>query len=130
MVAVVVAACTGTSSPALEPSASGEASASAEPTPADLSARPLTWIAPLPPLPTGPGREYIGSEDFLNLFEAGAPWEQAAERIDVFKLYGEWVDFTTAGQLETAVAGIGERGMGPRGGGWTARPASRVRARG
>ena len=47
----------------------------------------------------------------MDLFEANAPWEQAAGRIDVFKLYGEWVDFTTAGQLETAVAGIAERGM-------------------
>jgi hypothetical protein len=81
------------------------------PTPADLSERPLAWFAPLPPLPTHPGRPYIGSEDFMDLFEAGAPWGGAAEHIGVFKLYGEWVDSTNGADLTAAVAGIHERGM-------------------
>jgi hypothetical protein len=84
------------------------ASPSPGPTPADLSANPLVWFAPLPPLP---GHTQIGSEDFMNLFTDGAEWTQAADRIDIFKLYGEWVDNTSASLLSTAIDGIGARGM-------------------
>lgn len=62
-------------------------------------------------MPTREGRPYIGSEDFASLWTAGAAWEQAAERISVFKLYGEWVDLATPRQLQAAVQGIAERGM-------------------
>jgi hypothetical protein len=53
----------------------------------------------------------VGSEDFLDLFAAGAPWDDAAARISVFKLYGEWVDTVSEADLQTAIAGIRERGM-------------------
>jgi len=103
-------------SSASPPSASVEASASgvepSAPAPPDLAARPLAWFAPLPPLPTGPGREYTGSDDFMALFAPNAAWPRAAGRIGVFKLYGEWVAYTaTDDELRTAVTWIAQHGM-------------------
>jgi len=77
-----------------------------------MATRPLIWFAPLPPMPTGPGREFIGSEDFMSLFEPDAPWQTAGSHIQVFKLYGEWVAYhATDAQLKQAVADIKRRGM-------------------
>ena len=77
-----------------------------------MASRPLVWFAPLPPMPMYPGREFIGSEDFMSLFEPDAPWQTAASHIQVFKLYGEWVGgHATDEQLRQAVADIQRRGM-------------------
>jgi hypothetical protein len=116
LVAAIVAGCATEASPsaaASSPLPTAQATtASAAPTPPDLSARPLLWFAPLPPMPTGPGRPYIGSEDFMDLFAAGAAWDLASERIGVFKLYGEWVAYhATDAQLRTAVEEIARRGL-------------------
>jgi hypothetical protein len=82
------------------------------PAPPDLSTRPLIWFAPLPPMPTGPGRPYTGSDDFLALFDAGAGWQAAAGHVRVFKLYGEWVAYhASASELRAAVEGIVSRGL-------------------
>ncbi|HET7010460.1 MAG TPA: discoidin domain-containing protein [Anaerolineales bacterium] len=81
------------------------------PTP-DLSPRPLVWFAPLPPMPTSAGRPFIGSEDFLDLFEADAPWADAAAHVQVFKLYGEWVAYHASdAELRLAVDAIRRRGL-------------------
>jgi hypothetical protein len=78
----------------------------------DLNQVPLYWFAPLPPLPTGPGRPFTGAEDFLRLFDEEAPWGLAAERLQVFKLYGEWVAYqATDEELRLAVEGIRRRGL-------------------
>jgi hypothetical protein len=93
-----------TASPAGEPSV--------EPSPVDLAAVSPVWFAPLPPMPTDAGRPFIGSEDFMDLFTAEAPWQTAADRIGVFKLYGEWVAYhATDAQLRTAVQEIARRGL-------------------
>lgn len=85
---------------------------SAESSPVDLEAVSPVWFAPLPPMPTDAGRPFIGSEDFMELFAADAPWQTAADRIGVFKLYGEWVAYhATDAQLRTAVQGIARRGL-------------------
>lgn len=47
----------------------------------------------------------------MALFLDDAEWTRAAERIDVFKLYGGWVDSTTPSQLRAAIDGIRARGM-------------------
>jgi hypothetical protein len=63
-------------------------------------------------MPTHPGREFIGSEDFMSLFEPEAPWHTAASRVQVFKLYGEWVAYhATHDELRQAVTDIRRRGM-------------------
>jgi F5/8 type C domain len=103
------AAASGSSRPATSASASVAPTAVASPP--DLSARPLVWFAPLPPLPVVPGRPYVGSEDFMGLFPPGASWDRAAARIQVFKLYGEWVTDATDKELRAAVDGISQRGM-------------------
>ncbi len=82
------------------------------PIPPDLSARPLTWFAPLPPLTTDANRPYTGSDDFMQLFASGAAWDVAAAHVGVFKLYGEWVAYdATDDELRTALAAIASRGM-------------------
>ena len=105
-----------TGTPVLEPAtptpaATSEATATAPPLP-DLDMVPLYWFAPLPPMPTGPGRMFTGSDDFMDLFEPGAPWDEAAGSLQVFKLYGEWVAYhATDGQLRQAVEAIRARGL-------------------
>ncbi|MBM2843417.1 MAG: type protein, partial [Anaerolineales bacterium] len=63
-------------------------------------------------MPTGPGREFIGSVDFLDLFDPDAPWTSAASHLHVFKLYGEWVAYHASdAELRLAVDAIRERGL-------------------
>ncbi len=93
------------------PMAEPTPSATAFPTP-DLSATPLVWFAPLPPMTIGPGRPFIGSEDFMDLFVPDAPWSEAASHIQVFKLYGEWVAYNaTDAELKQVVDDLRRRGM-------------------
>lgn len=61
-------------------------------------------------MPERPGRQYIGSDDFMNLFSPDAPWERAAHHIQVFKLYGEWAaGAATDEQLKQVVADLQRR---------------------
>jgi len=93
-------------------SAASGVSATPAATPPDLSARPLIWFAPLPPMPTDAGRPFIGSEDFMDLFADDGDWKRAAARVGVFKLYGEWVAYhATDAELRAAVDGIERRGL-------------------
>jgi hypothetical protein len=77
-----------------------------------LDVKPLTWFAPLPPLSINQGRNYTGSDDFMDLFQVNAPWQEAAEHIQVFKLYGEWVAYqATDAQLKQVVEDLKQRGI-------------------
>ena len=78
----------------------------------DLDHHPLYWFGPLPPLPVVEGRPFTGSDDFIKLFETDAPWQTTAEKIQVFKLYGEWV-FNHQGdaQLKKVVTDLNRRGL-------------------
>ena len=77
-----------------------------------LDASPLSWFAPLPPLAIVEGRNFTGSDDFINLFQADAPWQNAADRVQVFKLYGEWVAYkATDAQLRLVVEDLKRRGI-------------------
>ena len=80
--------------------------------PLSLDATPLVWFAPLPPLSINEGRNFIGSDDFMNLFTPDAPWQEAAGHIQVFKLYGEWVAYSaTDAQLKQVVEDLQQRGI-------------------
>ena len=74
-------------------------------------ARPAIWFAPLPPLQAGVSpRPYVGSADFMQLFTKKAAWPNAARRVAVFKLYGEWVAHrATSAQLRRAVTDLRRR---------------------
>lgn len=110
---LIAAACTGTPAPGVRT----PTVAAAPPTPKSVtplpSEQPAPWFAPLPPLPTSAGRPYTGSDDFMDLFGAGAPWSTAAGHVKVFKLYGEWVAGTATDQdLVQVVAGLRSRRIG------------------
>jgi hypothetical protein len=63
-------------------------------------------------MPTDASRPFIGSEDFMDLFSPEADWDLAADRIGVFKLYGEWVAYhATIPELSAAVTEIARRGL-------------------
>lgn len=79
--------------------------------PPSLDVRPLVWFAPLPPLPVVTGRLFTGSDDFMQLFTADAPWQTAAGYVHVFKLYGEWVGYASDAQLKQAVQDAERRGF-------------------
>lgn len=103
----------GTDAP---PQSSEPEAPTAEPSPTprsiDITQKPLYWFAPLPPLSVNEGRPFIGSEDFMSLFEPDAPWQNAAEHIQVFKLYGEWVAYSaTNAELRQVVADLNQRGL-------------------
>jgi hypothetical protein len=81
------------------------------PTP-NLTSRPLVWFAPSPPLDITPWRPYLGSEDFIRLFTEDAEWAEAAARVQVFKLYGEWVAWhATDDELRQVVSDLNRRGI-------------------
>jgi hypothetical protein len=80
--------------------------------PLPIDHTPWIWFAPLPPMPTGPGRQFTGSDDFLDLFTETAPWTEAASGLQVFKLYGEWVAYhATPEELRQVVADLRRRGL-------------------
>jgi hypothetical protein len=63
-------------------------------------------------MPTDASRPFTGSDDFMQLFPDDAPWQSAATRVGVFKLYGEWVAYhASPAQLRTAIEGIARRGL-------------------
>ena len=91
-------------------SATATASPTPNPPPQDLEQIPLYWFAPLPPLPTGEGRPFTGSDDFMALFEPDAPWNESASHIKVFKLYGEWVAYQASdAELRQVVQDLQQR---------------------
>jgi hypothetical protein len=114
IITVVVLALISTSLAASEPSVSSSvrgAPISGAATRERSGAGPQrVWFAPLPPMPTRPGREYIGSSDFMKLFSPKAPWKTASKRVGVFKLYGEWIQGTaTDAQLGRVVRDLRRR---------------------
>src|SRR5512143_1923262 len=93
------------------PTPTAEPRPSAYPTP-DLSRRPLVWFGPLPPLRIHEGRPFTGSLDFMQLFQTDAPWEKAAARVQVFKLFGEWVSESASdAELKQVFANLRRRGI-------------------
>jgi len=75
--------------------------------------KPVFWFSPLPPLPVAEGRSFTGSLDFMDLFIPDASWKYVSSKIQVFKLYGEWVAYEASDEeLRLAVDGIRELGLG------------------
>ena len=80
------------------------------PTP-DLTTRPQIWFGPLDPAPPNADRPFNGRE-FFDLFNEAAAWANAAERTQVFKLYGGWVAWAaTLAELKQVVDYTNRHGM-------------------
>jgi hypothetical protein len=102
-----------TGSPTPEPAATEAAPSPVPAASLDLSHRPQIWFGPLDPAPPDSNRPYSGLLDYFDLFEPDAPWEHAAEGIQVFKLYGGWLArVATIPELERIVADLERRGLG------------------
>ena len=102
------AASLPTEPPPVGPSPTAETASSL-----DLSHRPQIWFGPLDPAPPNADRPYSGALDYFDLFGPEAPWVEAAQRIQVFKLYGGWLARdVTIPELERIVADLGRRGLG------------------
>jgi hypothetical protein len=120
LVALALSGCSSsTASPATSaahsaPAIAASATPTATPYPTpDLSARPLVWFNPLPPMQTFPGiRTFTGSDDFMDLFTPQAAWSTAASEVQVFHLFGEWLgrDATNA-ELRQLVGDLNRRGI-------------------
>lgn len=78
----------------------------------DLSHRPLIWFGPLDPSPPDASRPFSGRPDFFNLFTEDARWTNAAQHVDVFKLYGGWVAWTASdAELRQVIGDLNRRGI-------------------
>jgi hypothetical protein len=82
------------------------------PSPASHAAAPapLVWFAPLDQL----YRDYAGyggSVDFMDLFQARAPWVRAAGQVGVFKLYGDPIFRFDDAQLAAVFGDLRRRGI-------------------
>jgi F5/8 type C domain len=61
---------------------------------------------------TFPGRPFVGSVDFMDLFTPDSEWESTAAGVHVFHLYGEWLGRDAGNdELERVVADLDRRGI-------------------
>src|SRR5579872_3327633 len=72
-----------------------------------LPAQQTVWFTPLSygSHPVGT----FGSTDYVNLFSPTAPWQQAASKVQIFKIYG--VDNLTDAELTNMLANLKQRNM-------------------
>ena len=64
------------------------------------------WIAPQASVPPSPLNRAV---DFLDMFDADAPWQNAAHVIAVFKLYGSYLEHAPQDQVDKIVKNLNER---------------------
>jgi hypothetical protein len=74
---------------------------------ATLAAKPSIWFCPLDPLVRG--GQYGGAPDYMDLFTPTAPWKKAAARVNVFKIYPQWIDGASDADLRTQFADLKRR---------------------
>src|SRR5262249_20344407 len=71
---------------------------------------PLIWFCPLDPV-VRPEVGYGGSPQYMQLFGADAPWAQAASRVNVFKIYPQWITQASDADLQAQFSGLQRRGI-------------------
>ncbi|WP_438275759.1 hypothetical protein [Nitrobacter sp.] len=64
------------------------------------------WLAPQASVPPSPLNRAV---DFLDMFNADAPWRNAAKAIAVFKLYGSYLEHAPQDQVDKIVKNLNER---------------------
>jgi len=121
IIAVTLAATAGCGTPApstVTPtptsSAASVPSVTTSPTPSPaLSVPGSVWLFAQPPLPPGSTLPFAdGSVDYLDLWQADAPWANAADSVDVFEIASSWVmNYAAPSELRQVVSGVASRGM-------------------
>jgi hypothetical protein len=71
------------------------------------AARPSIWFCPLDPLVRN--NQYGGAPDYMDLFTDSAPWTKAASRVNVFKIYPQWIDGASDADLRVQFADLKRR---------------------
>lgn len=74
------------------------------------AAAPQIWFCPLDPI-FRPEVNYGGSPQYMSLFNPSAAWTQAASRVDVFKIYPQWIGSATDADLQVQFADLNRRGI-------------------
>jgi hypothetical protein len=64
------------------------------------------WLAPQASVPPSPLNRAV---DFLEMFDANAPWQKAAQIITVFKLYGSYLEHAPQDQVDKIVKNLNKR---------------------
>jgi len=75
---------------------------------AQSSSRPQVWFSPLDTL-LRPEVGYGGSPQYMDLFQPAAPWSHAAAKVNVFKIYPQWIGHATDEQLKAQFADLKRR---------------------
>lgn len=77
-----------------------------------LAASPEVWFCPfMYGQPSAPWQNGFGAKDYLDLFDANAPWAEAAKRVQVFKMYMFAIDGLSNAQLRRLVVDLNRRGI-------------------
>lgn len=71
---------------------------------------PLIWFCPLDPL-LRPEVGYGGSPQYMQLFDENASWQRASSRVQVFKIYPQWITRGSDDDLRTQFADLKRRGI-------------------
>ncbi len=103
-----------TGAPTPTPSATSGPAATTVATPVPVLSIPgSVWLFALPPLPPGSTLPFAdGSVDYLDLWQADAPWANAAASVDVFEIASSWImNYATPAELRQVVTGVASRGM-------------------
>ena len=78
--------------------------------PAALFADVTVWFAPLDSL-LRPEVGYSGSPQYGDLFQPDAPWDNAATRVNVFKIYPQWITRASDPELQVMFAELTRRNI-------------------
>ncbi len=70
----------------------------------------VVWFCPLDPL-LRPEVGYSGSPEYLSLFSPDAPWQKAAARVQIFKIYPQWITRAADSDLQRMFADLARRNI-------------------
>ncbi len=74
-----------------------------------LPAQQTVWFTPVPYASHPVG--FFGSTDYMGLFRPTAPWQQAASRVQVFKVYSDGVEGLSDADLRKLLANLKRRNI-------------------
>ncbi len=66
---------------------------------------PEIWMTPMHPH-DGPRGGRFGSEDYMDLFRLGAPWQTVEKHVSVFKIYSDFVRRSSDDDIRRVVSGL------------------------